>query len=218
MRVLIVDDDPLFRDGMQTLLACLDPGVDVTGVSVLEQIPADLRAFDHVMLDMNLPGCSHDDIFRWTAQCCERVSVVVVSGEQDPVRVAHAIEAGAVGYIPKTTDPATIVEALRHFLAHGVYLPPWALFQGAATLPAQGKVSGEALRLTPVQTKVLSWLLQCTPANVMAQMLGTTQSVVSAHVMTVYQMLGVASRAQAMYRVCELGMLPLLNYKRPVNP
>lgn len=218
MRVLIVDDDPLFRDGMQTLLACLDPGVDVSGVSGLEQIPDDLWAFDHVMLDMNLPGCRRDDVLHWIARRWERVSVVLVSGELDPVGVAHAIEAGAVGYIPKSTDQVTIVEALRHFLAHGVYLPPWALFKGAGNLPAQGKAAGEVPRLTPVQAKVLSWLVHGTPANVMAQMLGTTQDAVSAHVAGVYQLLGASSRAQAVYRVCELGLSPLLINQRAMRP
>lgn len=209
MRVLIVDDHPLFREGMETLLACLAPSVDVVGVaSVAEALAVSQRGgdFDLVLLDMNLPGANHLEGLQRITEACERSSVVIVSAEDDPDLIRRTIAAGAAGFIPKSTDPDVVVNALRLVLEQGIYLPPGTLMNSASApsaLPA-------APSLSERQQAVLRLLLQGKSNKLIARELNVAEGTVKAHLWTVYQLLGVSTRVQAMYRVYELGMLPML--------
>lgn len=219
MQVLIIDDHPLFRDGMQTLLTCLDPAAEVFGVSsVAAALSRCAGGIDLVLLDMNLPGCSHLDALKQITECCERASVVIVSAEDDPGLILRAIEAGAVGYIPKTTDQTVIINALRLVLAHGIYLPSSAVAHGVGGEGRSLSSQAELPELSGRQRAVLRLLLRGKSNKVIARELNVAEGTVKAHLWTVYQLLGVSSRVQAMYRVYELGMLPLLSDENASNP
>jgi DNA-binding NarL/FixJ family response regulator len=129
MDVLIVDDDPLLRD---ILAASVQSAVDdATTVAVgdLEEAfrrLAHFKAPDLALLDLGLPGNSGLDAlkrFRWKFP---QVRVVVVSAVDDAKSIGIALNAGAVGYIPKTSPPQVMVAALRQVAAGGRYVPPEA--------------------------------------------------------------------------------------------
>ena len=136
----------------------------------------------------------------------ESASVVVVSGDEDPLFVRACIDGGASGYIPKTTDSALTIQALRLVLAHGVYLPKSALARSGSTRPTAGAVWPDLPALSERQMAVLERLLQGKPNKVIARDLNIAVGTVKAHLFAVYQALGVTSRSQAMYRVHELGL------------
>lgn len=208
MHVLIVDDHPLFREGLKTLLTALEPGVRICGVgSVAEAValpPAD--APDLVLLDMNLPGVSRLDALRQVKAAHEQASVVVVSGDEDPLLIRSAVDAGAAGYIPKSTDASLTIQALRLVLANGIYLPRAALTAtGAVAAPASpSSRAGGAPEFSGRQLAVLKCLLQGKANKVIARELSIAEGTVKAHLWSIYQALGVNSRAQAMYRAHEL--------------
>jgi DNA-binding NarL/FixJ family response regulator len=142
MHIVIVDDHPLFREGLKTLLSSLDPTVRTSEAGTVAQAVAlaATESPDLVLLDMNLPGVSGLDALREVKAAFESASVVVVSGDENPFLVRTSIDAGASGYIPKTTDSALTIQALRLVLAHGVYLPRSALTRVSAARPADGAV------------------------------------------------------------------------------
>lgn len=207
MRVLIVDDHPLFRQGLRALLSAIDPGLDATDVgSVLEAKALQAVGYqpELVLLDMNLPGASRLDALAEIKALFEAASVVVVSADEDPVLIRSAIDAGAAGYIPKTTDAKITVQALRLVLADGIYLPALAL---DATRRHEPRASDNAMpELSPRQTDVLRCLLQGKPNKIIARELNMAEGTVKAHLWAVYQALGVHSRTQAMYRAHGLGL------------
>jgi len=207
MRVLIVDDHPLYREGLKALLAGLDPGVDALGVgSVTEAIAAAQQgpAFDLVLLDMNLPHVSGLEALRQVKDAFEGASVVIISGEEDPAFILQTIDAGAAGYIPKSTDSALTIQGLRVVLAHGVYLPRNALNRSPT---ATAGTRTAAPDMSPKQRRVLDLLLQGKSNKVIARELDIAEGTVKAHLWAVYQMLGVTSRTQAMCRMHELGLI-----------
>ena len=208
MRVLIVDDHPLFRQGLRALLSAIDPSLDATDVGNVLEAKA-LHAVGYqpelVLLDMNLPGASRMDALGEVKALFEAASVVVVSAEEDPALIRSAIDAGAAGYIPKTTDSKITVQALRLVLADGVYLPALALDASRRHEPRRS--GDDAMpELSPRQTAVLRCLLQGKPNKIIARELNMAEGTVKAHLWAVYQALGVHSRTQAMYRAHGLGL------------
>ncbi len=209
MHILIVDDHPLFREGMKILLSSLDPAVLMSEAGTVAEAVARAanESPDLVLLDMNLPGVSRLDALRQVKAAYESAAVVVVSGDEDPLFVRACIDAGAAGYIPKTTDSALTIQALRLVLAHGVYLPRSALARpGMARQPGSATAWHDLPQLSDRQMAVLERMLQGKPNKIIARDLNIAVGTVKAHLWAVYQALGVTSRSQAMYRVHELGL------------
>lgn len=206
MRVLIIDDHPLYRNALTALLCGLDAAVQTVGmasVAEVEQAAPDIGLIDLVLLDMNLPGISRLDALAKVKQLFEHVTVVVVSGDEDPGLILQTIDAGAAGYILKTTDPMLAIQALRLVLAQGVYLPDSVLRHRARGEPAISALPA----LSDKQRSVLRLLLQGKANKVIARELSIAEGTVKAHLWAVYQSLGVRSRSQAMCRALELGLL-----------
>ncbi|NLD55952.1 MAG: response regulator transcription factor [Burkholderiaceae bacterium] len=208
MHILIVDDHPLFREGMKILLSSLDPAVLMSEAGTVAEAVAQAatESPDLVLLDMNLPGVSRLDALRQVKDAYESAAVVVVSGDEDPLFVRACIEAGAAGYIPKTTDSALTIQALRLVLAHGIYLPRSALGRPATARQPGGSAGWSELQLSDRQMAVLERMLRGKPNKIIARDLNIAVGTVKAHLWAVYQALGVTSRSQAMYRVHELGL------------
>ncbi len=209
MHVLIVDDHPLFRQGLRALLSALDPSIEAADVSAVPDVRA-LHAAGYqpelVLLDMNLPGISKLDALRDVKALFESACVVVVSADEDPVLIRSVIEAGAAGYIPKTTDAAITIQALRLVLSNGIYLPSIALDHALEAPYPANTASSDASSFSPRQRAVLRCLLQGKANKVIARELDMAEGTVKAHLWAVYQALGVNSRTQAMYRAHELGL------------
>lgn len=213
VRVLILDDHPLFREGVRSLLVCLDPQVVVTQAASL----AELRAlqgtvFDLVLTDLQLPGAQGLQTVSTAKALFPEASVVVVSGDDSAATIREAIQLGAAGYVPKTTDPSVTTHALRLVLAQGIYLPPQAL--QANPSPADPPPADHPVDwvhgLSPRQHAVLKCLLQGKVNKVIAREIGIAEGTVKAHLWAVYQLLGVSNRTQAMYRAHELKLFGVL--------
>lgn len=210
MRVLIVDDHPLYRTGVRALLGGLDPDAqadDVANVTQALQLKQSEPPFDLILLDMNLPGVSRLEALKQIKAAFETAAVVVVSGEEEPALILASIEAGAAGFIPKSTDPAVTMQALKLVLAHGTYLPLHLLrhFDGLSLDPQASEPL--TFDLSERQRAVLLQMLQGKSNKVIARALGIAEGTVKAHLWSVYQLLGVTSRSQAMCKVHALGLL-----------
>ena len=221
MRVLIVDDHPLFRAGLKALLYELDPAIEAAeATSVRDVVAASERGedFDLVLLDLDLPDAKGLSGLQRVQASFEQPQVVVMSAVEDSEVIRSAIEAGACGYIPKTTDPAVTVHALRLVLARGIYLPPHVLDGGEernARDPA--RLNAERPQLSARQLEILQRLLQGKPNKIIARELMIAEGTVKAYLAAVYQALNVNSRTQAMFRAHELGFfeeLPRLSHRR----
>jgi DNA-binding NarL/FixJ family response regulator len=210
VRVLIVDDHPLFRQGMKALLLGLDATIDCSeagDVAAAVQVAVEGAQFDLVLLDLGLPGLSGLDALGEIKRAFDGAAVVIVSGEEAPSLVRDAISAGAAGYVPKSTDPSVTLQALRLVIANGTYLPPIAIagFATGVARPAGG--TQPAPQLSPRQVEILRLLLQGQSNKVIARRLDIAEGTVKAHLWAVYQALGVASRGQAMFKAHQLGLL-----------
>jgi len=214
VKILLVDDHALFREGLKHLLKSLDAELELDEAEDCERgLELSARnSYDLVLLDLKIPGVQGLDALDALRRTSPEAPVVVVSGEDDPRVIRAAIERGAMGFVPKASTPEIMIQALRLVLANGVYLPPGVVdlaIPNGAPLPellrgAQGDV--QLPGLTPRQMDVLRCVIQGKANKVIARELDISEATVKAHLSSVLRTLGVNNRTEAVYAAAKLGL------------
>jgi two-component system, NarL family, nitrate/nitrite response regulator NarL len=212
MKLLIVDDHPVVRDGLAALLRQLGPDVTVLiaedgsrGLGVVESHP-DL---DIVVLDLAMPGSDGFGTLHEFGRRQPQLPVVVVSSSEDPRDVRRALASGALGYIPKSASPRTILAAMQFVLAGNVYVPT-LLAQDQTSKPneaADHSNPGKAASLTARQTDVLRLLCEGRSNKEIGRKLGLSEKTVKVHVSALFKALNVANRLQAAAMADKAGLI-----------
>ncbi len=201
MKLLIIDDHPVVRDGLAALLRQLGPEVTVLlaeGVSQglsLADVHPDL---DVVILDLAMPGSDGFAALHEFGRLQPQLPVVVLSSSEDPRDVRRALASGALGYIPKSAPPRTILAAVQFVLAGNVYIPT-LLAQDTGTREQAGDYSfpKSGVSLTSRQIDVLRLLCEGRSNKEIGRTLGVSQKTVKVHVTAIFKALNVANRVQA---------------------
>src|SRR5689334_15999602 len=161
MKMLAVDDHAVLRQGLAALLTGAGAADEVVQAASLSEALAVARAagdLDAVLLDLQLPDAGGAASVAAFAALDPTLPIIVVSASEDPADVRRALDAGALGYVPKSASPETLVSAVKLVMAGGMYVPPLMLKPGAAG-SAGAAASGEGVgALTPRQREVLSAL------------------------------------------------------------
>ncbi len=199
MKLLIVDDHAILREGLVALLQQFEHGADVLqaadaaeGLRLAEANP-DL---DAVFLDLNMPDQGGMEIIPAFAKRHPQLPVIVLSSSENPGDVRLALKSGALGYVPKSASPRNILSALRLVLSGEIYVPPLMLdlgpFDGSAR-PAHE--AGE--RLTERQTEVLQQLCRGVSNKEISRTLKLSEKTTKSHITAIFKVLGVVNRTQA---------------------
>lgn len=219
MRVLIIDDHPLFADGLRLLLQTLAVATDVQTCTHAHQAlqMAATHPWDLILLDWNLgdPAYSGTTLLAALRQLSPATRVVVVSAESGAATVNQAIDAGAVGFVPKETGAHLLIEAIRLTAQGGIYLPVNTTDTHADDSPApSAPTSTDETRslavafpsLTQRQTDVLVCALRGEANKAIARELDIAEDTVKQHLKAVYAELNVRNRAEAIYLVARQGL------------
>lgn len=210
MKLLLVDDHPLFRDGIALLLAELAPKVVVCHAGNLNEALVALAgepAIDLILLDFILPGTHGLQAIEALRDRCPEVPVVILSAQADPLTVLRSIDLGAMGFIPKSSPTESLFEALRVVLAGGVYVPPLDVPGLAPQTQARPFTTPDSLGLTPRQTQVLRLILEGKPMKLIARELGLSHNTAKTHVSAVLRALAVTTRTQAVVAANRMGLV-----------
>ena len=213
MNVLIVDDHVLFRQGLIFLLSELDETLQFhqAGSSAQALDLCEASKMDLVLLDLHLPGeekLANFDVLKTSSGA----PIVVLSSEDNPLVIRHAIETGASGFVPKSATPEVLIAALKLILAGGIYLPPNVLnaAPNQVEIPAQteeeGVLGGALKNLSARQLEVLVKAVQGKANKVIARELHLSEGTVKAHLSSSYRALGVSNRTEAVYAAAEMGL------------
>ena len=208
MRILIVDDHDLFRKGLRLLLSGFDAELVILEAADCTQATAMAgEPFDLVLLDLHMPAMSGLDALHSLRPSFESSPIVVLSGEDDPRQVRRAIDAGAAGFIPKSSTPDVMRSALRLVLAGEVYLPAVAL-KGIDDEAVEAGASPKRLgdTLSDRQVDVLRKAVQGKANKVIARELGISEGTVKAHLSAAFRALGVRNRTEAVYAAARCGL------------
>ena len=196
IRILIVDDHPLFRDGLAGLLATV-PDVEVVG-SVGDGDQAVQHALrlspDVVLMDLNLPGMPGLEAIRRIAAAETGIAVLVLTMVDDDGTVLSALQVGARGYLLKGAAQEDVLAAIRSVAAGG------AVFgSGVARRMLSGRQAGPT-GLTPREAEVLALVGQGRSNAEIAKELGISLKTVQNHVSQVLAKLQVRDRSQAAFK------------------
>ena len=215
MKILLIDDHTLFREGMRLVLSQLEPGCDIVEASTCRAAIEEANThddFDVVLLDLNLPDMGGLEALSILREEHPHMPVVVLSASDDRATVLEALDRGAMGFIPKSSSSQVMMGALRLVLAKGVYLP-LAVLNSTAPAPSPAQSSPPArplqaadLGLTERQMDVLGLIVQGKPNKLICRDLGLAEGTVKTHVTAVLRALGVTNRTQAVLAVSRLGL------------
>jgi NarL family two-component system response regulator LiaR len=206
IRVLVVDDHAVVREGLRAFLDLQD-GIDVVGEASDgdEAIVAaeDLRP-DVVLMDLVMPRLDGLAAMRVLRERVPGARVIVLTSFLDDEKVLPALRAGAAGYLLKNAAPQELARAIRAASAGEVLLDPVVAARLVDTLA--GGV--EPLdRLTPREREVLELIGRGFPNKLIARELGLSEKTVKTHVGHVLAKLGVTDRTQAAVVAVRAGLV-----------
>ena len=197
IRILVVDDHPLVRAGLQEWLNAADDmeviGVAADGREAIDCVEA-MRP-DVVLMDLSMPvldgvQATIEIVSRWP-----EVRVIALTTTPDPHRVNVVLAAGAAGYMLKDVDPAVLVANIRAATLGGLALSPQIAaqyFHRTSTSHASDQSA-----LTPRELEVLAMIAEGRSNKQIARALGISDKTVKAHCGHIFERLGVSDRTQA---------------------
>jgi DNA-binding NarL/FixJ family response regulator len=212
MRILIIADQALFRQGLRSLLQALRPQAQLTEVAEAAGL-SELPAADPDLLLVKLPdtGVDRTAVLPLLRQRYASTVLIALSGIPDAGLMREALAAGAAGYIPATIDPLSSLQALQQVLEQGVYLP-------SGLMPGAAAAAAPALPVVPAaQRRLLLLLLQGLPEATLLRRLGGSVETLRSEGAALWARLGVADRVQALYLLAALGWPGLPSWQEELN-
>jgi NarL family two-component system response regulator LiaR len=201
IRILIADDHPMMREALLTALADENDlhviGEASDGIEALK-LAAELNP-DVVLMDLLMPGMDGLEAIARLQESHPQIKILVVTSLEEEDKILAAVQAGALGYFPKTAPRLFLLEAIRK-VADGVpYLPAGIaqkLFTGIRKMRAPVKDTVDE-PLTARQEEILALLGEGRSDQEIGQILHLTEATVRSHIHRIIQRLGVENRAQA---------------------
>jgi DNA-binding NarL/FixJ family response regulator len=197
--ILIADDHPLFRDALRRAVAQLLPAATLVEAddvpALVEQAQAHPRA-ELLLLDLNMPGAHGFSALVHVRASFPALPVIVVSAREEPALMQRAIAHGAAGFVPKSSDLATIGAAVHAVLDGDTWLPPGVAAEGAGLDPEEEALARRIADLTPQQYRVLGMVCNGLLNKQIAYELGVSEATIKAHMTAILRKLGAHSRTQ----------------------
>jgi DNA-binding NarL/FixJ family response regulator len=205
IRIVLVDDHPVVRSGIRTLL---EKAQDLEIVGEAERGEA-VRALvaevhpDVLLLDMELPDIDGIQVAKQIQQSEPGVKILALSAHDDPVYIRGLLEAGAAGYLMKEEAPEAIIEAVRG-VAQGD--KGWVSRKVAARVAAWMEAESKGT-LSAREQDVLRLVVQGKTNQAIGVGLGISEKTVEKHVSEILVKLGVTSRVEAAVHAVRAGLV-----------
>ena len=208
--VIVADDHPLFRTAIKEALQASQGEttfLEANSFESLQELVDENQDVDLVLLDLHMPGVSG---FAGLVYLCKRypsVPVVIISANEDPMVIQRALDHGAAGFIPKSSNIKTITSAISDILMGEI----WAPVSKQSNLPGSNvselELAERMSQLTPQQFKVLMSVSQGLLNKQIAFDMGISEATIKAHVTAIMNKLGVTNRTQAVMAAHKLNVM-----------
>jgi two-component system, NarL family, nitrate/nitrite response regulator NarL len=212
MKILIVDDHPLFRAGFHAVLEQSDLDAAVLSVSSVAEALQILKRDTEVglvLLDIHLRGEDGFNALKVIGEKFPTTACIMISGDEQEGVAPRVIAAGASGFIPKSFTADEMIAAIRQVLNGDVFVPS----------PSQQLTPpSESASLTLRQLEVISMLGRGFSNKEIARALDVAERTVKAHVSAVFEALNVRNRTQAVLVAQRRGFLPASSSYATVSP
>jgi DNA-binding NarL/FixJ family response regulator len=194
IRVLVADDHGVMRDGLVELLSVADDleivGTAGNGAQAIELV-RDLRP-DVVLMDISMPEVDGILATGSILEAEPETRIVMLTAFSDRDRVVAALDAGAIGYLLKDSEPHEVLDAVRAAASGDAPLAPRAARQLLAARSEEQRAD-----LSTREREVLALVAEGLPNKLIARRLEISEKTVKTHLTSVFQSIGVSDRTQA---------------------
>jgi DNA-binding NarL/FixJ family response regulator len=207
MKILVVDDHALVREGLKQVLKGLDENVEVLQAGTVAQ--AFVHARDHadldlILLDYHLPDMTGLQALDVLGKEHPELPVVMLSGSANLQIMRDLLQSGAAGFVTKSGLSDELLDAIRKVLQGEVYVPP-ELGSAPGTSATAADSEAEKTLLTHRQMLVLDGLLAGQSNREIANALSISEETVKSHVTSILRHFEVQNRTQAVVAATRLG-------------
>jgi DNA-binding NarL/FixJ family response regulator len=202
IRVLVVDDHPVVRQGLRTFIDLQDDLTVVGEAADGESAVAEAQCSrpDVILLDLKLPGADGVAVLRELRRLGNPARALIITSFTEMADVLPAVRAGAAGYVFKDVDPSALAAAVRAVHAGHVLLHP--------DIAAQLSTADSSVDpLTDRELEVLTELALGRSNREIAKAFGVSEKTVKTHVSAILRKLGVQDRTQAALHALRTGMV-----------
>ncbi|MCH8621392.1 response regulator transcription factor [Undibacterium sp. TS12] len=201
---LIIEDHPIYRDALLLFMRHLLGAAQVAAVTSTEEALA--QSASHaglrlILLDLRLPGMNGVEAICSLRKHYPDAAIVVVSASEDRREVDAALRAGAKAFISKAVSTDLMIEVVRKILANEVLDTNWITLRGK-----QANKEEPLLALTPRQQETLTLLCQGLSNKEIGLRLDLAEITVKMHVTSIFRVLNVVNRTQAVLAARSLGL------------
>lgn len=209
--ILIADDHPLFREALRGAITRLFPDAklqeaeDAGGLYAMVDAATDA---DLLLLDLTMPGVQGLSALVHLRAQHPQLPIVMVSAREEPALMRRALDHGAMGFIPKSADAASIGEALRQVIDGERWAPKAALEAARVADEGERDIARKVSELTPQQFRVLQMLSTGLLNKQIAYDLGVSEATIKAHMTAILRKLGANNRTQAVLLAGKLAVDP----------
>lgn len=207
IKVLLVDDHAVVRNGMRLMLSAADD-IEVTAEAETVQEALYMsrdRDLDVVLLDINLPDKSGLDLIKLLRDERPKLAILILSMYSEEIYAVRAFKHGAAGYLTKSSNAATVVAAVRKVASGGKYVSPTMMEKLASVIGGDGMGSHESL--SDRELEVLKFVASGESLVRIAEMLHLSPSTVTTYRARVLEKMGMRSNAELTRYAFENGLL-----------
>ncbi|MCR5503976.1 MAG: response regulator transcription factor [Elusimicrobiaceae bacterium] len=210
VKVLIADDQTLFREGIKDVLTG-EKWISVVGeaadgeevVTLAKKLKPDV-----ILMDIKLPKMDGITATRLIKKSMPEINILMLSSFEDEAHVMDAVQAGANGYLSKMLPAAELVNSIRTFTTEGLMIPQQMMGKLLQGLRKMGEPNAPTqAMLTKTEVKVLDMLGSGLSNKELAMELNCSVKTIKNHLNSAFHKLGVTSRTEAVVKAIKLGII-----------
>lgn len=216
MKILLIDNHVLFREGLRQILQQLPGGMheilEAGNFTDALNLAGRHPGLDLALLELKSPGCEGAASIKFFRQRYPHIPVVVVSGEEGYLATNKALSNGASGFVSKSSTVPILLNTLNLVLSGNVYVPPQFLQKSGISAWSKNNLYGirgpnaNEHGLTARQIVVLKYLTAGLSNREISETINLAEGTVKTHIAAIYQILRVNNRIEAMRVAKQLGL------------
>lgn len=209
MKVLITDEQSLFRDGLSLRLKQINQDIEIlqsSNLAEMQKILSKESDLDILILDIDLAELNATEIINKIKNLSPNIKIVAISSSEDTRNIKKILSCGVKGYIPKRSDSNILSGALKLILDGGTYIPP-AMLDNGLDYNSHQISSPLKKNLTNRQSQVLDLIAQGKSNKQIAYDMGVSEATVKLHINALLRSLKVNNRTQAVITAQKMGLI-----------
>jgi DNA-binding NarL/FixJ family response regulator len=212
MKILILDDHKLFLDGMRWVVKNISNDAEIfSASSVVEalEIIENNAEFDLILFDLNMPERNGISFLKDLSQLDDVIPSIAISASENIQHIRAAIQAGALGFIPKSFSGEQMLDAIALVLNGDIFLPDDIKQKINALKNEHAGLSACLDEISSRQLEVLQLISAGHANKIIAEKLGIKETTIKTHISALFQLLQASNRTECVQKARTLGLIDI---------